>query len=40
MQVGNISGLVDIGYVGPVPKNPSIFEQWVPECIDFEPWKP
>ena len=40
MQVANISGLVDIGYVSPVLKNPSIFEEWVPERIDFELRKP
>ena len=29
-----------LAWVPWVPRNPSIFEQWVPEPINFEPWKP
>ena len=28
-----------LAWVPWVPRNPSIFEQWVPEPIGFEPWK-
>ena len=37
----NLSNTVaPLAWVPWVPRNPSIFEQWVPEPIIFERWKP